>query len=52
MGGIAGLAENGAVQYCSNTGDMTWTPSSGGIVGRLIQNSKVINCYSQENGSS
>ena len=47
MGGIAGLAENSAVQYCSNTGDMTsWTPSSGGIVGQLIQNSKVINCYS------
>ena len=47
MGGIAGLAENSAVQYCSNTGNMTsWTPSSGGIVGQLIQNSKVINCYS------
>ena len=47
MGGIAGLAENSAVQYCSNTGDMTsWTPSSGGIVGQLIQNSMVINCYS------
>ena len=47
MGGIAGLAENSTVQYCSNTGDMTsWTPSSGGIVGQLIQNSKVINCYS------
>ena len=47
MGGIAGIAENSAVQYCSNTGDMTsWTPSSGGIVGQLIQNSKVINCYS------
>ena len=47
MGGIAGLAQNSAVQYCSNTGDMTsWTPSSGGIVGQLIQNSKVINCYS------
>ena len=47
MGGIAGLAENSTVQYCANTGDMTsWTPSSGGIVGQLIQNSKVINCYS------
>ncbi len=47
MGGIAGLAENSTVQYCANTGDMTsWTPSPGGIVGQLIQNSKVINCYS------
>ena len=47
MGGIAGLAENSTVQYCANTGDMTsWTPSSGGIVGQLIQKSKVINCYS------
>ena len=47
MGGIAGLAENSTVQYCANTGDMTsWTPSSGGIVGQLIQSSKVINCYS------
>ena len=47
MGGIAGLAENSTIQYCANTGDMTsWTPSSGGIVGQLIQNSKVINCYS------
>ena len=47
MGGIAGLAENSTIQYCDNTGDMTsWTPSSGGIVGQLIQNSKIINCYS------
>ena len=47
MGGIVGLAENSTVQYCVNTGDMTsWTPSSGGIVGQLIQNSKIINCYS------
>ena len=47
MGGIAGLAENSIIQYCANTGDMTsWTPSSGGIVGQLIQTSKVINCYS------
>ncbi len=47
MGGIAGLAENSTVQYCANIGAMTsWTPSSGGIVGQLIQNSKVINCYS------
>ena len=47
MGGIAGLAENSTVQYCANTGDMTsWTPSTGGIVGQLTQNSKVINCYS------
>lgn len=47
MGGIAGLAENSIIQYCANTGDMTsWTPSSGGIVGQLIQNSKIINCYS------
>ena len=42
-----GLAENSTVQYCANTGDMTsWTPCTGGIVGQLIQNSKVINCYS------
>ena len=48
MGGIAGLAENSTVQYCANTGDMTsWTPSTGGIVGQLTQNSKVINCYSK-----
>ena len=47
MGGIVGLAENSTVQYCANTGDMTsWTPCTGGIVGQLIQNSKVINCYS------
>lgn len=47
MGGIAGLAENSVVQYCSNTGDMTsGTPHTGGIVGQLIQSSKVINCYS------
>lgn len=47
MGGIAGLAENSTVQYCANTGDMTsWAPYTGGIVGQLIQNSKVINCYS------
>ena len=47
MGGIVGLAEDSTVQYCVNTGDMTsWTPSSGGIVGQLIQNSKIINCYS------
>ena len=47
MGGIVGLAQSSTVQYCANTGDMTsWTPCTGGIVGQLIQNSKVINCYS------
>ena len=47
MGGIAGLAENSTVQYCANTGDMiSWTPHTGGIVGQLVKNSKVINCYS------
>ena len=47
MGGIVGLAQNSTVQYCANTGDLTsWTPCTGGIVGQLIQNSKVINCYS------
>lgn len=47
MGGIAGLAENSTVQYCVNTGDMTsWTPCTGGIVGQLYNNSKIINCYS------
>ena len=47
MGGIVGVADNSTVQYCANTGDMTsWTPCTGGIVGQLIQNSKVINCYS------
>lgn len=47
MGGIVGLVQNSTVQYCANTGDMTsWTPCTGGIVGQLIQNSKVINCYS------
>ena len=47
MGGIVGLAQNSTVQYCANTGDMTsWTPCTGGIVGQLIQNSKIINCYS------
>ena len=47
MGGIAGVADNSTVQYCANTGDMTsWTPHTGGIVGQLFQNSKVINCYS------
>ena len=47
MGGIVGLAQNSTVQYCANTGDMTsWTPHTGGIVGQLYQNSKIINCYS------
>ena len=47
MGGIVGLAQNSTVQYCANTGDMTsWTPHTGGIVGQLFQNSKIINCYS------
>ena len=47
MGGIAGVAKNSTVQYCANTGDMTsWTPHTGGIVGQMIENSKVINCYS------
>ena len=47
MGGIAGLAENSVVQYCSNTGDMpSGTPHTGGIVGQLYQDSKIINCYS------
>ena len=47
MGGIVGLAQNSTVQYCVNTGNMTsWTPYTGGIVGQLIQNSKIINCYS------
>ncbi len=47
MGGIAGLAEKSTVQYCANTGDMTsWTPHTGGIVGELYQDSKIVNCYS------
>ena len=47
MGGIVGLAQSSTVQYCANTGDMTsWTPCTGGIVGQLFQNSKIINCYS------
>ena len=47
MGGIVGLAQNSTVQYCANTGNMTsWTPYTGGIVGQLFQNSKIINCYS------
>ena len=47
MGGIAGVAENSVVQYCSNTGNMTsGTPHTGGIVGELYQDSKIINCYS------
>ena len=47
MGGIVGLAQNSTVQYCANTGDMTsWTPHTGGIVGELYQDSKIINCYS------
>ncbi len=47
LGGIVGVAHNSTIQYCANTGDMTsWTPCTGGIVGQLIQNSKVINCYS------
>ena len=47
MGGIVGLAQNSTVQYCANIGDMTsWTPCTGGIVGQLFQNSKIINCYS------
>ena len=47
MGGIAGLAQNSTVQYCANIGDMTsWTPCTGGIVGQLFQDSKIINCYS------
>lgn len=47
MGGIVGVADNSTVQYCVNTGDMTsWTPCTGGIVGQLYNNSKIINCYS------
>ena len=47
MGGIVGLAEKSTVQYCANTGDMTsWTPHTGGIVGELYQDSKIVNCYS------
>ena len=47
MGGIVGVADNSTVQYCANTGDMTsWTPCTGGIVGQLYQDSKIINCYS------
>ena len=47
MGGIVGLAQNSTVQYCVNTGEMTsWAPCTGGIVGQLFQNSKIINCYS------
>ena len=47
MGGIVGVADNSTVQYCANTGNMTsWTPCTGGIVGQLFQNSKIINCYS------
>ena len=47
MGGIVGLAQNSTVQYCANTGDMTsWTPCTGGIVGQMIDSSKIINCYS------
>lgn len=47
MGGIVGFAQHSTVQYCSNTGDMTsWTPCTGGIVGQLYQDSKIINCYS------
>ena len=47
MGGIVGLAQNSTVQYCANTGEMTsWTPCTGGIVGQLYQDSKIINCYS------
>lgn len=47
MDGIVGLAQNSTVQYCANTGNITsWTPCTGGIVGQLFQNSKIINCYS------
>lgn len=47
MGGIVGLAQNSTVQYCANTGAMTsWTPHTGGIVGELYQDSKIVNCYS------
>ena len=47
MGGIVGLAQNSTVQYCANTGNMTsWAPCTGGIVGQLYQDSKIINCYS------
>ena len=47
MGGIVGLAQNSTVQYCTNTGDMTsWTPCTGGVIGQLYQDSKIINCYS------
>lgn len=47
MGGIVGVADNSTVQYCANTGEMTsWAPCTGGIVGQLYNNSKIINCYS------
>ena len=47
MGGIVGVADNSTVQYCANTGEMTsWAPCTGGIVGQLYNNSKIINCFS------
>ena len=47
MGGIVGVADNSTVQYCTNTGDMTsWTSCTGGVVGQLYHDSKIINCYS------
>ena len=47
MGGIVGRAEGSTIQYCANTGEMTsWTPHAGGIVGQMIDSSKIINCYS------
>ena len=47
VGGIVGYAQNGTeVRYCSNTGDMVYAAANaGGIAGRLIEESSVINSY-------
>ena len=48
---LCGYAINSTIEYCQNKGDFSITQDvtsfqMGGIVGQLIQNSKVINCYS------
>ena len=46
LGGIAGYTKNSEITYCSNTGNMEVNaPTIGGIVGRLGDDAKVINCY-------
>ena len=46
-GGIAGYVKGESeISFCANTGDMMLSASNGGeLVGRLLGNAKLVNCY-------